>query len=198
MKEVRTLIENGILFINIPKFIYDGSTKTELPIGGKVILSNVKIARDKIIIEMDSAGLLIEDFEITTNKNILTIEIMKGISGVPDQYKTKVDLPEDCNIDDITKIITSVGKLLVTIPRKVQEFIVDPSSHSSRMDLDESSKFILAEKRRSCLVLSKTNDGAKSKFVKFLVDDSKRFATLPRTKTIALTKSTILLIKISN
>ncbi|XP_044752623.1 uncharacterized protein LOC123312322 [Coccinella septempunctata] len=185
MKGLQTRLENGMLIVEIPKYKNKKKVNKEIPYMGKDLLSNVKIGQENIIVEMDASGLKIEDFEISTCKNVLTIAVLKGDS---DRFKTKVDLPDNTIIDGITKTITSDGKLLVTVPRKNQsnfETCIPEYSVVSR-DYEENSRFIKNEKRKSCLVLSKTAP-EKSKSVKFLVDgfenetaEDVKFATLPR------------------
>ncbi|KAK9869898.1 hypothetical protein WA026_003618 [Henosepilachna vigintioctopunctata] len=185
MREVKTKFQEGILLIDIPKFKPEVSLEKHIPIRERDILSNVKIGRENIIIEIDSSDLLIEDFEITTNRNLLKIEVLKENSEIGDKFKTAVDLPDDCIIDEITKKITTDRKLLVTVPRKFSE---EKFSHSPILEEDSEDEIIndKANYRRSCLVLSKTNSGEKSKSVKFLDDgteneeSSVKFATLPK------------------
>lgn len=182
---LQTRLQNGILIVEVPRYRSERKITTQEVYSGKDLLSNVKIGQDNIIIEMDASGLKIEDFEMTTHKNVLSIEVLKG---QPNKFKTKVDLPDDAIIDDITKTITAEGKLLVKVPRHFQTKIEKciPEYPASTKDYEENTLFIKNEKRKSCLVLSK-NVPEKSKSVKFLVDgfenkkdDDLKFATLPR------------------
>ncbi|XP_045472500.1 uncharacterized protein LOC123679139 [Harmonia axyridis] len=183
MKMLQSRLENGILIVEVPKYESHRKNDNEEPYIGKDLLSNVKIGRDNILVEMDASGLKIEDFEITTFKNVLTIGVLKGGS---DRFKTKVDLPDDAIIDGIMKTITSDGKLLVTVPRKFQNFVEKSIPDlADAIEYEESSEIIKSKNRKSCLVLSKHPE--KSKSVKFLVDgfenetdDDMKFATLPR------------------